>query len=282
MVKILFAWFCAPSKITIKILGYGACPIVEKMIHLTCRYPVGIIELCAALSRRNGAIEIMKTQSVVALDPIDRKKSPGILGRFFMTRHFRGKRGKKTLPFGHYLFVGKQRQGKTVSAVWYMDLLKRKFEKKGFEVKLYTNLGIGEPVTRSNLFTVLNSILYDKSVIHIMLIDEIQSYFPKDTRDKVTLQMIDQLTGEFSQLGKRQIFVLSTAQVYGRLNKSLREQCLYMVNCRLSFTRRFVNDFIDGDDVICDELGRWAGCPSKIYVHGLPKTKFDTHKLIKL
>ena len=224
----------------------------------------------------------MKSTSVVTLDAIDRKKSPGLLGRFFMTRHFGGKRGKKTLPFGHYLFVGKQRQGKTVSAVWYMDLLKRKFEKKGYKVKLYTNIGIGVNVCRSNLFSVLNAILYDKMTIHIMLIDEIQSYFPKDTKDKVTLEMIDRLTGEFSQLGKRQIFVLSTAQVYGRLNKNLREQCLYMVNCRLSFTGRFVNDFILGDDVMCDELGRWAGNPSKIYVHGLPKTKFDTHLLIKL
>lgn len=223
-----------------------------------------------------------KSQSVITLDPIDRKKSPGVLGRFFMTRHFRGKRGNKTLPFGHYLFVGKQRQGKTVSAVWYMDLLKSRFEKKKYNVKIYSNIGIGDCITRSNLFSVLNAILYEKNTIHIILIDEIQSYFPKDTKDKVTLEMIDRLTGEFSQLGKRQIYILSTAQVYGRLNKNLREQCLYMVNCRLSITRRFVNDFILGDDVMCDELGRWAGSPSKIYVHGLPKTKFDTHKLITI
>ena len=74
--------------------------------------------------------------------------------------------------------------------------------------------------------------------------------------------MIDKLTGDFSQLGKRQIYVFSTAQVYGRLNKNLREQCLYMVNCRRSFfTKKFVNDFIEGDDILCDDLGRWSGVP---------------------
>ena len=42
----------------------------------------------------------MKTQSVVSLDPIDRKnkKQPGVIGRLFLTRRFRGKPMKKTDP----------------------------------------------------------------------------------------------------------------------------------------------------------------------------------------
>ena len=46
------------------------------------------------------------------------------------------------------------------------------------------------------------------------------------------------------------------------------------------FTSRFVNDFIEGDDVLCDDLGRWSGIPKFILVHGLPKLSYDTHKLI--
>lgn len=54
-----------------------------------------------------------------------------------------------------------------------------------------------------------------------------------------------------------------------------------MVNCRKSkITNHVVNDFIDGDDILCDDLGRWSGEPVRIMVHGLPTTSFDTHRMI--
>lgn len=152
---------------------------------------------------------------------------------------------------------------------------------QGKTVYSLSNMGFGTPINRLNLHQYLTSIEYDPKKVYIFCIDEIQAYYPKDTKNRGLLDLIDQLTGDFSQLGKRQIYVLSTAQVYGRLNKNLREQCLYMVACRRSkITSRVVNDFIPGDDIMCDDLGRWSGIPSKIWVHGLPKTQFDTHRLI--
>ena len=225
----------------------------------------------------------MRTQSVVSLDPIDRqnRKRSGVIGRFFKTRHFKGKGMMKTDAFGHYLFVGRQRSGKTVSAIWYYEFLRQRYEKKGKKVVLYSNMGFGEPVFKANLSTIIRNCKFDNNIVYIFIIDELQSYFPKDTKDMATLRLIDELTGEFSQLGKRQIYVLSTAQIYGRVNKNLREQCLYMVNCRRSkVSNKCVNDFIDGDDILCDELGRWSGEPIKIMVHGLPKMNFDTHRMI--
>lgn len=224
-----------------------------------------------------------RTESVVSLDPIERtrKKQDGLIGRFFKTRHFRGKGMLKTDEFGHYLFVGKQRSGKTVSALWFAELLEKKYHRKHKKVFIYSNMGFGIPVNRLNLHETLVHIQYNPDHVHIFILDEIQSYFPKDTKNRVLLDMIDQLTGDFSQLGKRQIYVLSTAQVYGRLNKNLREQCLYMVDCRRSMlSNKCVCDFILGDDIICDDLGRWSGIPKRIYVHGLPKRNFDTHLLI--
>lgn len=224
-----------------------------------------------------------RTQSVVSLDPIDRskKREPGIIGRFLMTRRFGGKGMLRTDEFGHYLFTGRQRAGKTVSAIWYYEMLKKRYEKRNKHVKLYSNMGFGISVNKATLSLAIRNIQYDERIIHIFIIDELQSYFPKDTKDQATLRLIDELTGEFSQLGKRQIYVLSTAQIYGRVNKNLREQCLYMVNCRRSkLSSRCVNDFIAGDDILCDDLGRWSGPPCRIYVHGLPKTDFDTHKMI--
>lgn len=224
-----------------------------------------------------------KTPSVVSLDPIDRAKKPGIISKFLMTRRFGGKPVKKSLPYGHYLFCGKQRQGKTVSAVWYADKLHTMYTKKGYKVILYSNIGLGYPVKRSDFLQIISSLEYKQDYAYIFLIDEIQAWFPKDTKDAATLKYIDALTGEFSQLGKRNIFVLSTAQVYGRVNKNLREQCLYMVNCRLSWLSKCVNEFILSDDILCDELGRWSGYPSKIYVHGLSKNlSFNTHLRVTL
>lgn len=190
-----------------------------------------------------------KAQSVVSLDPIDRanKRKKGIIGRFFITKHFGGKGMAKTDAFGHYLFVGRQRSGKTVSMVWYRDFLIKKYEKRGKSVITYSNMGFGFPISKFTLSSTIKKIKFDSSIVHIICIDELQSYFPKDTKDPTTLRLIDELTGEFSQLGKRQIYVLSTAQIYGRVNKNLREQCLYMVNCRRSkVTNKVINDFIDG------------------------------------
>lgn len=228
----------------------------------------------------------MRSQSVISLDPIDRKnkKNPGIIGRLFLTRRFKGKPMLKTDAFGHYMFCGWQRSGKTVSMIWFYELLKKKYEKKHKKVVLYDNMNLGgNLITKYNLPDLILNCKYDKDTIYVFLIDEIQSYYPKDTKDNATLHLIDILTGQFSQLGKRQIYVLSTAQIYGRVNKNLREQCLYMVNCRPSkIKHKSVNEFIPGDDILCDDLGRWSGIPDKIYIHGLPTMKFDTHLMIKV
>lgn len=223
-----------------------------------------------------------RTQSVVNLDPISqqRKKQDSIFGRLLKTRHKGGKAVKKDDAFGHYLFTGKQGGSKTTSMLWYMEYLIKKYKKRGLDIHLYSNMGFGREITRITLPDILENIQYNPKVVNIIIVDEIHSWYPKDTKDKTTLLLIDRLTGCFSQLRKRQAYVLSTAQVYGRLNKNLREQCLYMVACRLSFTNRCVNDFIAGDDIMCDDLGRWSGIPKFIYVHGLPKMKFDTHRLI--
>ena len=173
-----------------------------------------------------------RTQSVINLDPIDRsrKKQDSVISRFFKTRHYGGKRGVFPDPFGHYLFVGKQRMGKTASAIWYFERLATKYKKKGKKVVVFSNLGIGNPLTMETLHDLIVNITFDPNVIYFFIIDEIQSYFPKDTKNLDLLKKIDKLTGDFSQLGKRQIYVFSTAQVYGRLNKNLREQCLYMID----------------------------------------------------
>lgn len=221
-----------------------------------------------------------RQQSVISLDPIDRKKQKGFMGRFLVTRYGGGKPIKKMSPFGHYLFSGSQGSGKTASAIWYAEKLARKYKKKGKEIEFFSNIGIGTAIDSTRLFDTINDLQPTDKAVRIVIIDEIHTYFPKDGMSKKQKEQLHKMIALFSQLRKRSCFVLSTAQVYGRLEKSLREQCLYMVSCKATITNKLCNDFIRGDDIICDDLGRWAGDPRFIYKHGLPKTVYDTKKII--
>lgn len=222
-----------------------------------------------------------KSQSVISLDPIDRKKQKGFLGRLMVTRYAGGKKVQRSMPFGHYMFCGSQGSGKTSSALWYAEKLGKKYKKKGYKVELYSNFGVGREILKHKIFdTISNFDPYEKTV-RIVILDEIHTYFPKNGGDKETKQLTSDLVSIFSQLRKRNTFILSTAQVYGRLDKALREQCLYMIACKVSINNKLVNDFILGDDIICDDLGRWAGDPRFIYKHGLSKLEYDTKKVIK-
>jgi len=224
-----------------------------------------------------------RPESIISLDPIDRKnkKSKGIIGRFLVTRYGGGKPIVKMQPFGHYMFCGSQGSGKTSSALWYAEKLTRKYKKKGNTVRLFSNLSAGTSFSKVKLFELINNFNPDDKEIRIVIIDEIHTYFPRGSIDKETAKLRDDLVSIFSQLRKRSTFILSTAQVYGRLDKALREQCLYMISCKVSIGNKLINDFIWGDDIICDELGRWAGNPRFIYKHGLPRIGYDTKKIIR-
>lgn len=227
-------------------------------------------------------------------DPIEERKKlqTSFFRRLFITRPSGGKDVKFDIPYGHYMFCGGQRKGKTVSMVWYADFLRRKYSKpsmfgrrKAKKIVFYSNFGLGQHFEKANLFQLIDSFERSEDEIRIIMVDEIHTYFPKDTYNKVTREMRDDMIQVFSQLGKRNVFLLSTAQVYGRLDKGLREQCLYMISNRKSkISNRIVSEFILGEDILCDELGRWSGIPKKIYTHGVverPDLLFDTHRLIR-
>lgn len=221
-----------------------------------------------------------KQQSVINLNPVDAKKKKGLIPSLLVTRWAGGKPPKKEEPYGHYMFCGTQGSGKTSSAIWYLERLQRKYTKKGYKVSFYSNIGLGEALTKQTLYDTVASFDPYAKEVRILIVDEIQVYFQRDAVDKQTKHEIDRLTAIFSQLRKRKTFILSTAQVYGRLDKNLREQCLFMVNCKKSFTGKLKNEFIPGDDIVADELGRWSGNPKFIWVHGLPKSQYDTRLII--
>lgn len=224
----------------------------------------------------------MRSNSVINLDPIDRKqRQQGVIGRFLITRWSGGRPVIKTDMYGHYMFCGAQGKGKTSSALWYAEKLGKKYKRKKWDVKIWSNFGVGYPVKKEELFKLIDEFDPYAKEVRIVLIDEIHTYFPKGNPDKKTQQLVSDLTSVFSQLRKRNTYIISTAQIYGRLDKSLREQCLFMVDCKVNMRGRLVNAFIAQEDILCDDLGRWAGNPKRIYVHGLSKLEYDTKKLIR-
>lgn len=239
-----------------------------------------------------------KQNSVISLDPIDRKKKKGPIQRLLITQWSGGKPVKKTTKFGHYMFCGPQRSGKTASALWYAEKLLKKHKRKPLEyydeetlsykrfkeattVKLWSNFGVGQHVTKEGLFDLIDNFDPYANEVRIIIIDEVHTYFPRGTQNKETALMVSNLTAVFSQLAKRNTYILSTAQVYGRLDKAMREQCLYMIDCRVNIHNKLVNEFILETDIIADDLGRWAGNPKFIRVHGLSKLQYDTKRLIR-
>jgi len=239
-----------------------------------------------------------KPNSVISLDPIDRKKKLGFFGRLLITTYHKGKPVQKTEAFGHYMFCGKQRGGKTASVLWYAEKLNERYKRKRIKykdeetlkfvkfktppkVKLWSNFGIGIPFEKKDIFDLIDKLDPYANEVRIFLIDEFHTYFPKGSTSKEDKDTLAQLTTVFSQLAKRNCYVLSTAQVYGRLEKALREQCLYMVDNHVNLHGKIVSEFILESEIICDDLGRWAGNPKRIRIHGLSKLQYDTKRLIR-
>jgi len=241
---------------------------------------------------------IGRQQSVVNLDAIDRKKKLGFIGRLLISRWSGGQSIVKSEPYGHYMFCGSQGSGKSTSILWYAQKLRRKYKRRRIsyfnnetqkyvkfkqppQVKFYSNVDLGIHIDKSMIFDTIDGFDPYANEVRIVFLDEIHTYFPKGMANKETQQLRDDLIAIFSQLRKRNTYILSSAQIYGRLDKSLREQCLYMVDCSVNRRGRLVNEFIPEKDIICDELGRWAGNPKYIYIHGLSTLQYDTKKIIR-
>lgn len=135
--------------------------------------------------------------------------------RTFLKKGFAPKRGK----FGVYCYCGKQGSGKTYSVVEF--LLQNK------HLPIYSNIS-----TLQNLdYTYFNGFdellkLRDKSDC-IIVYDEIFTALTKSS--KINQDVLDFL----SQMRKRRIIFLTTAQEWLEINITLRRYCRYQIECRM-------------------------------------------------
>lgn len=133
----------------------------------------------------------------------------------FFKKGFAPKRGK----FGVYCYCGKQGSGKTYSVVEFLNQNK--------DLPIYANISTLKDIdyTYFNGFDQLLQ-LRDKSDC-IIVYDEIFTALTKSS--KMSTEVLDFL----SQMRKRRIIFLTTAQEWLEINITLRRYCRYQIECRM-------------------------------------------------
>lgn len=135
--------------------------------------------------------------------------------RTFLKKGFAPKRGK----FGVYCYCGKQGQGKTYSAV--------EFILNNSNMPIYSNVSTIKGV-EYEYFTGFDQLLElrDKTDC-IIFYDEIFTALTKTS--KINSDVLDFL----SQMRKRRIIFITTAQEWLEINITLRRYCRYQIECRM-------------------------------------------------
>ena len=152
---------------------------------------------------------------LIAIIVFFNSKKLKIKWKTFFRKGFAPKRGK----FGVYCYCGKQGQGKTYSAVEF--LLQNK------DKRIYSNVRTIQGVKYTpigDFDDLLN--LRDESDC-IIFYDEIFTALTKSS--KINTDVLDFL----SQMRKRRIIFITTAQEWLEINMTLRRYCRYQIQCRM-------------------------------------------------
>lgn len=185
-------------------------------------------------------------------------------------------------PYGVWMFTGKQGSGKSMSLIFQLEKLRRRYPK----VKIYTNFGyIFETAPLNSLKDLLNSDFYNGEFGTIFVIDEIQNEFSCQTSKDFPESLLSLIT----QQRKNRILILTTSQVFSRVSKPIREQCYKAIECSTFFGRYTVNKFFNGiqyaDSFDLPPDKRRKVC-KKLYSTSFVQTDFlrdcfDSYKLIQ-
>lgn len=133
----------------------------------------------------------------------------------FLRKGFKPNRG----IFGIYCYCGKQGSGKTYSVIEYLNNNKDK--------EIYANLKRIDGVEYTKLESFEDLIkLKDRTDI-VIFYDEIFTALTKHT------QISKEVLSFMSQMRKRRIILLTTAQEWAELPLTWRRYCRYQINCRL-------------------------------------------------
>lgn len=133
----------------------------------------------------------------------------------FFKKGFAPKRGK----FGVYCYCGKQGSGKTYSAVEF--ILNNK------KMPIYSNVGSIKGVDYTYFSGFDELLKLREKTDCIIFYDEIFTALTKTSR--INTEVLDFL----SQMRKRRIIFITTAQEWLEINITLRRYCRYQIDCKM-------------------------------------------------
>lgn len=131
--------------------------------------------------------------------------------------------------YGIWLYCGLYGQGKTMALTEYLTRMRKKY---GDKIYISTNYGFKyEDFPLDSWHDLLTN--YDKPVIFGY--DEIQNEFNSRDYKNFPYELVKLLTQNRKGNGKQ---IVGTAQRYGRVDKTIRELCTHVVECRKSYFGR--------------------------------------------
>lgn len=134
----------------------------------------------------------------------------------FFRKGFSPKRGR----FGVYCYCGKQGSGKTYSVVEFL-------KNQDKDIKIYANINTLKGITYTYFNGFDNLLKLRNEHDCIIIYDEIFTALTKSS--KMSTDVLDFL----SQMRKRRIIFLTTAQEWLEINITLRRYCRYQVECKM-------------------------------------------------
>lgn len=136
---------------------------------------------------------------------------------------------RETHLYGIWLYCGLYGQGKTMALTEYLTRMRKKY---GDKIYISTNYGFkGEDFPLNTWKDLLTN--YDKPVIFGY--DEIQNEFNSRDYKNFPYELVKLLTQNRKGHGKQ---IVGTAQRYGRVDKTIRELCTHVVECRRAYFGR--------------------------------------------
>lgn len=130
---------------------------------------------------------------------------------------------KKVHLYGIWLYCGLYGQGKTMALTEYLTRMREKY---GDKIYISTNYGFkGEDFPLDTWKDLLTE--YDRPVIFGY--DEIQNEFNSRDYRNFPYELVKLLTQNRKGHGKQ---IVGTAQRYGRVDKTIRELCTHVVECK--------------------------------------------------
>lgn len=129
--------------------------------------------------------------------------------------------------FGVYCFTGKQGTGKTYSVIDFISSVRSKDTKVITNVKSYADNNKEFVIYEENFYNIVNGFKSGRfNTNYIIFFDEIFTLIEKGKLDKKILSFL-------SQLRKRGIYFVTTAQEWLEINVTFRRYVRYQVECSL-------------------------------------------------